>query len=40
MRRFSKIYNRVMALDYRQNFVSAQCIENKLMELDKILHMH
>ena len=37
---FRKFSVRVTALDYRQNFVSAQYLENKLMELDKILHMH
>ena len=29
-----------MALDLGQNFVSAQYLENKLMEFDNILHMH
>ena len=30
----------VIALDYRQNFVSAQYLEKYLIELDQILHMH
>ena len=30
-----QIYNRVMALDYHQNFVSAQYLDNELMELDQ-----
>ena len=29
-----------MVLDWGQNFVSIQYLENKLMEFDKILHMH
>ena len=29
---FLHIYNRVMTLDYRQNFVSAQYFENELIE--------
>ena len=40
MRNFSQIYNRVMALDGCQNFISAQYLENELMEFDQILHMH
>ena len=42
-RQFSQIYNiviMVLAIDYHQNFVSAQYLENELMELDQILHMH
>ena len=37
---FSKFYNRVMAFDYRHNFVSAQYLVNESMEFDQILHMH
>ena len=37
---FSKINNSVMVLDWCQNFVSAQYLDNKLMEFDQILHMH
>ena len=40
MNQFSQINNRIMALDYSQNFVPAQYLENDLMELDQILHMH
>ena len=40
MRQFSQIYNRVMALDRCHNFISAQYLENKLLEIDHILHMH
>ena len=29
-----------MALDFCQNFVSAQHLENELMEFDQILHMN
>ena len=32
---FSFIYNRVMALEWCQNFVSAQYLENELMEFDE-----
>ena len=38
MDQFSQVYNRVMAFDYRQNFISTQYLENKLMELDQIFH--
>ena len=37
---FSQINNRVIALDWCLIFVSAQYLENQLMEDDKILHMH
>ena len=30
---------RVMVLDYRKNIVSAQYLENELMELDQTLHI-
>ena len=40
MRQFSQIYNTVMVLGYRQNFVSAQYLGNKLMEFDQVLYMH
>ena len=33
-------YNRVMALDYIQKFVSAQYLENELIEIEKKLHIH
>ena len=33
-------FHRVMALDWCLNFLSAQYLGNKLMEFDKILHMH
>ena len=36
---FSQTYYRVMALDWCQNFVSDQYLENKLMEFDHILHI-
>ena len=39
-RQFLQIYNRVMALGYSQNFVSAQYFVNNFMEFDQILHMH
>ena len=29
-----------MALDLLKNFVSAQYLENKLMDFDRIFHMH
>ena len=29
-----------MALDWCQNFISAQYIENKLIEFDQILYVH
>ena len=34
------INNRVTILAYHYNFVSAQHLENELMELNQILHMH
>ena len=37
---FSRINNRLMALDLGQNFVSAQYLENQLIEFDQILRMH
>ena len=37
---FSHICTRVMALDLRQNFVSAHYLENKLIEFHHILYMH
>ena len=37
--RFPQTYNRVMALDCCQNFVSAQYLENKVLDFDQILHM-
>ena len=37
---FSQIYNMGMALRCCQNFVSAQYLVNKEIELDQILHMH
>ena len=40
MCQFSQNYNRLMALDWCQNFVSGQYLEKKLMEFDQILHMH
>ena len=40
MRQLSQIYNRVIALDFRQNFISAQYLVKKLMEFDQILYMH
>ena len=39
MRQIWEIYNAVMALDYCQNFISAQYIEKELMELDQSLQM-
>ena len=38
MHQYSQIYNRVMALDYWQNFGSAENLVNASMEFDKILH--
>ena len=38
-RQCSQIYNTVVALDYCQNFVSAQYFGNRLMEFDQVLHM-
>ena len=40
MRQILHIYNRVMALDLCQNFVSSQHLENELMEFDQVLHLH
>ena len=40
LHKFLQTYNRVMALDYCQNFVSAQNRVNGLMAFDHILHMH
>ena len=37
---FPQICIRVMALDLRQNFVSAQYLENKLTEFYQILYIH
>ena len=37
---FSNIRNRVMALDLRQNFVSAHYLENYLTYVHQILYMH
>ena len=37
---FSNICTRVMALDLRQNFVSAQYLENYLIYFHQILYMH
>ena len=37
---FSLIYNRVMALEWCQDFLSAQYLENELMEFDQVLHVH
>ena len=37
--KFAQIYNRVVPLDLRQNFVSAQYLKNEWMELNKILHI-
>ena len=37
---FSNIITRVMALDLRQNFVSAQYLENYLTYFHQILYMH
>ena len=39
-RRFPQIYNSVRALDWSQNFVSAQYLENELMDFDNTLHLH
>ena len=39
-RHFLQIFTRVMALDLRQKFVSAQYLENKLTEFNQILNMH
>ena len=35
--KISQIYNRVMALDLSQNFVFAQYLKNKWIEIKKIL---
>ena len=35
MHQIGKIYNRVMALDPSQNFISSQCLKNVRMELTK-----
>ena len=35
MHQYSQIYNRVMALDYWQNFGSAENLVNASMEFDK-----
>ena len=35
-----QLYKRVMALDWCQNFVSAQYLEYKWLDFDQILHMH
>ena len=40
MCQFSRIYSRVMAIDYCQNFVLAQYLENELMKLGQSLLMH
>ena len=40
MSQLLQIYNRGMALDYCQNFVSSQYLEKESMELDRILLMH
>ena len=40
MCQFLQIFNRVIALVYCQNCVSAQYLLNELMEFDQILHMH
>ena len=40
LHQFAQIYNRVMALDSCQNFISAQYLKNKSMEFYKILHIH
>ena len=37
-RQVLQIYDKDMALDYCQNFVSIQNLENEFMELDQILH--
>ena len=37
---FLQMFTRVMAFDLRQNFVSAQYLENKLTEFHQILNMH
>ena len=37
---FWSIFNRVMALDQRQNFVYAQYLVNWFVDFDQILHMH
>ena len=37
---FSQICNTVMALDWCQNFISAQFLENKWMDFYQILYMH
>ena len=34
-----EIYNRVMAFGYNSKFVSAQSLENKLVEIYQILHI-
>ena len=39
-RHFSQNFDGVTALDWRQNFVSAQYLENKLTESDQILYAH
>ena len=36
----SQIYNKFMALDLNQNFVSAQNVEYKLMDCNQILYMY
>ena len=40
MHQFLQISNRVMALDSCQNLVSAQYLENEVMEFDQSLVMH
>ena len=40
MRPFSQHNNILMDLDYRQTFVPAPYLMNKLMQLDQILLMH
>ena len=37
---FSSIHYRVMALEWCQNFVSPQYLENEGMDCEQILHMH
>ena len=39
MLKIVQIYNRVMALDLSQNFISTQFFKNEWMELSKILHI-
>ena len=36
MRHFSQIYNRVMVIDYCQNFICAQYLKNEEMEFNQI----